>query len=429
MQALDASLKDNTQAAPPNPNFDLDKNPSSLDNYEQAIEAAESSTSSSALHIVTPLIYSEILSQKTGHNIYCKLDALQPSGSFKIRGVGRVCKHSVEKYGTSAHLVCSSGGNAGLAAATAAKALGVRCTVYVPESAEEAVKATLRALGAVVIVAGQAWDNCDLAARQAVEAEEEAVYVHPFVGEDLVDGHASIIDEIYEQLGQADKLEASSSSTPDMIVVATGGGGFLNGILRGIARRQSTHPTDRPKVVSIQDFGADSFSQSMNVYHEDPEKNANAHVVLPAITSLATSMGAKKCSASTLEAARKYTRYGTVDDETIKRSEPEASSRSGRYFAGVVLEDAISGSAAWQFNRDHGYMVEMACGAALAPAYQSERLLKKLVDTLPQPKGKKNIVLIACGGSKIDPEMLEKYEKTYGTQEGTGRIEIDGIPI
>jgi L-serine/L-threonine ammonia-lyase len=74
-------------------------------------------------------------------------------------------------------------------------------------------------------------------------------------------------------------------------------------------------------------------------------------------------------------------------------------------------------------------MVEMACGAALAPAYQSERLLKKLVDTLPQPKGKKNIVLIACGGSKIDPEMLEKYEKTYGTQEGTGRIEIDGIPI
>ena len=429
MQSLDASLKDNTQAAPPNPNFDLEKNPSSLVNYEQAVEAAENTGSTSALHIVTPLIYSEILSQKTGHNIYCKLDALQPSGSFKIRGVGRVCKLTVEKYGTSAHLVTSSGGNAGLAAATAAKALGVRCTVYVPETAEEAVKATLRALGAEVVVAGPAWDNCDLAARQAVEAEEEAVYVHPFVGEDLVDGHASIVDEIYEQLGQADKPEASSSSVPDMIVVATGGGGLLNGTLRGIARRQSTHPSDRPKVVSIQDFGADSFSQSMNVYHEDPEKNANAHVVLPAITSLATSMGAKKCSASTLESARKYTRYGTVDDEMIKRSEPEASSRSGKYFAGVVLEDAISGSAAWQFNRDHGYMVEMACGAALAPAYHPERLLNKLVETLPEPKGRKNIVLVACGGSKIDADMLAKYEKTYGTQEGMGRIEIDGISI
>jgi L-serine/L-threonine ammonia-lyase len=443
MDTLQASLEGQTRSSAPNPNLDSDKTSSSLSNYEQAVQAAEISSPSS-LHIVTPLVYSEILSEKTGHNIFLKLDALQPSGSFKIRGIGRVCQVAVERYGSSAHLICSSGGNAGLAAATAAKSLGVRCSVYVPETCEEAVKETLRGLKAEVIVAGPVWDTCDQAARKAVEAEDGAVYIHPFEGDDLVDGHSSIVEEIYQQVAESSQAskDEGSAAVPDMIVSAVGGGGFLAGILRGISRRQSQSlssggPVHSPKLVGVQDFGADGFSQSMNAYHDDPIGNADAHITLPAITSLATSMGARKCSALTLKLARKYARYGTLDDSSIAASgsgsgshtEAECSTRHGKYFAGVVVEDAISGSATWQINRDHQIMVEIACGAALAPAYQSERLLSKLVGFLPRPEGRKNIVLIACGGSKIDQAMLEKYEKSYGLQEGAGRIEIDGQAI
>jgi L-serine/L-threonine ammonia-lyase len=438
MDALQASLKDQTRSSAPNPNLDADKNPSSLSNYEQAVEAAEASSSSS-LHIVTPLIYSEVLSGKTGHNIFLKLDALQPSGSFKIRGIGRVCQVAVERYGSSAHLVCSSGGNAGLAAATAAKSLGVKCSVYVPETCEEAVKETLRGLKAKVIVAGPVWDTCDQAARKAVEAEKGAVYVHPFEGDDLVDGHSSIVEEIYQQVAessQARKDEVGSTAVPDMIVSAVGGGGFMAGIFRGISKRQtfsSNGSVHIPKLVGVQDFGADGFSQSMNAYHDDPIGNVDTHITLPAITSLATSMGARKCSALTLKLARKYARHGTLDDTLIAApgsgSQTETSTRHGKYFASVVVEDAVSGSATWQFNRDHQIMVEIACGAALAPAYQPERLLNKLLETLPQPEGRKNIVLIACGGSKIDQAMLEKYERSYGLQEGEGKIEVDGRAI
>lgn len=440
MDTLQASLEDQMRSSAPNPNLDSDKTSSSLSNYEQAVQAAETS-SPSALHIFTPLVYSEVLSEKTGHNIFLKLDALQPSGSFKIRGIGRVCQVAVERYGSSTHLICSSGGNAGLAAATAAKSLGVKCSVYVPETCEEAVKETLRGLNAEVIVAGPVWDTCDQAARKAVEAEDGAVYIHPFEGDDLVDGHSSIVEEIYQQVAESSQAskDEGSAAVPDMIVSAVGGGGFLAGIVRGISTRQSQSlssggPVLSPKLVGVQDFGADGFSQSMNAYHDDPIGNADAHITLPAITSLATSMGARKCSALTLKLARKYARYGALDDSFIATSrsgavEAESSTRHGKYFTGVVVEDAISGSATWQFNRDHQIMVEIACGAALAPAYQPERLLSKLVGSLPRPEGRKNIVLIACGGSKIDQAMLEKYEKSYGLQEGAGRIEIDGQAI
>ena len=437
MDALQASLEDQTRSAAPNPNLDSTQNPSSMSNYEQAVQAAEASSSSS-LHIVTPLLFSDVLSENTGHNVFLKMDALQPSGSFKIRGIGRVCQVAVERYGASAHLVCSSGGNAGLAAATAAKSLGARCTVYVPETCEEAVKQTLRGLKAEVVVAGPVWDTCDQAARKAVDAEKGAVYIHPFEGDDLLDGHSSIVEEIYQQMAQSSQASKNDGSqpVPDVIVSAVGGGGFLAGILRGISKRQSSSPegqVHRPKIVGVQDFGADGFNQSMNAYHDDPIGNAEAHVTLPAITSLATSMGARKCSALTLKLARKYARYGTLDDDLIAASGSDrqsgSSTRHGKYFTGVVVEDALSGSATWQFNRDHQIMVEIACGAALVPAYQPERLLSKLIETLPQPSGRKNVVLIACGGSKIDQATLEQYEREYGLQEGQGRIEIDGKAI
>src|SRR5437867_955469 len=86
-------------------------------------------TRMSPFHIRTPLLHSRPMS-RPGHDVYLKLEALQPSGSFKLRGVGAACERAVA--GGARHLISSSGGNAGLAVAYAGTRLGVRVTIFVP---------------------------------------------------------------------------------------------------------------------------------------------------------------------------------------------------------------------------------------------------------------------------------------------------------
>ena len=90
------------------------------------------------LHTETPTIESLPISGRTGKAVWLKMDCFQPTGSFKIRGVGFRCRECVEAG--AAHLVSSSGGNAGLAVAYAGRELGVRVTVAVPETASEDVR-------------------------------------------------------------------------------------------------------------------------------------------------------------------------------------------------------------------------------------------------------------------------------------------------
>lgn len=352
--------------AAPNPNLDP-KRAAGREHLHQVQETG-------APHVVTPLIRSDMLSSKTGHNVFIKMDALQPSGSFKIRGVGAVCSKAVAEHGKDAHIVTSSGGNAGLAAATCAHGLGVRCTVFVPSSTEASVRQTLEGLGAKVVIDGPSWDDADAAARQVISSDAAAIYVHPFEGDVLEQGHATLIEEIYAQ-----------GPEPDVIVSATGGGGLLRGILLGLKRKGKT-----PQVISVQCFGADSFNQSHEV---------GRPIKLDAITSKATSMGAKACSGATLAAARDYPQLHTL-----------------------TVSDGHAASAAWQFKRDHDVMVELSCGAALAPAYYPDRFL--CVPKSPPL----NVVFIACGGSKIDQEMLATYERDFGA-DFDGKARLDGNEI
>lgn len=104
------------------------------------------------LHIHTPLIESRALSLAAGRNIWLKLDALQPCGSFKLRGVGHACE--VHQARGARQFISSSGGNAGLAVAYAGRKLGVPVTVVVPETTTERAKELLRLENANVVVHG-----------------------------------------------------------------------------------------------------------------------------------------------------------------------------------------------------------------------------------------------------------------------------------
>src|ERR1700754_1115046 len=111
----------------------------------------------SPLHLDTPLLQSAANYSASGKPLWLKLDALQPSGSFKLRGVGRLCQREVENG--AREIFCASGGNAGIAAAFAGRALGVPVTIVVPETTSEEVRQSIRKTGAVVRVHGSAFDD------------------------------------------------------------------------------------------------------------------------------------------------------------------------------------------------------------------------------------------------------------------------------
>src|SRR5829696_1853665 len=102
------------------------------------------------LHLTTPLLPHDALSTALGKAVLLKLESLQPSGSFKLRGIGRMCQRAVEAG--ARELVCPSGGNAGFAAAHAGRSLGVPTTIVVPHTTPESVREQIATLGAEVQV-------------------------------------------------------------------------------------------------------------------------------------------------------------------------------------------------------------------------------------------------------------------------------------
>ena len=128
------------------------------------------------LHIQTPLINSNALSRHLGQPVYLKMEALQPSGSFKLRGIGHACEFHYQMG--IRHFLSSSGGNAGIAVAVAGRYLGVPVTVVVPESTTRRAHEVLRLEGAQVKVYGASWKEAHEMAQSL--KRDDSVLLHPF---------------------------------------------------------------------------------------------------------------------------------------------------------------------------------------------------------------------------------------------------------
>jgi L-serine/L-threonine ammonia-lyase len=327
------------------------------------------------LFIETPLIFSSSLTALTGSDrpVYLKLDVLQPSGSFKDRGMAHLC-HSLQQTGTQ-NLISSSGGNAGLAVAVAGKQLGMSVQVIVPTTTKQLVIDKLKLTGADVTVLGENWNAADVVARQRVEDDPDgaSAYISPYDNPLLWTGHSTVIDEIEEQLQAA----GAATLSPAAVILSVGGGGLLCGVLEGLERRGLTECA----VIGAETTGASSFGQALR---------AGQVVRLAGIDSIATSLGALQVTPAALERASKHQKAG-----------------------GVVLSatctDAEAVHACWQFAQDHRILVEPACGAALAVLY-SERL-RTLV--LPDIAQQGPIVIEVCGGSGVNVELLTQWKRDY----------------
>ncbi|SFC52043.1 L-threonine ammonia-lyase [Polaromonas sp. OV174] len=154
--------------------------------------------------------------------IWLKLEHLQTGGSFKARGMlNRLLSQPIPPSG----VIVASGGNAGIATAAAARALGVRCEVFVPENSTPAKRAKLAALGAQVMVTGAAYADA-LQACLARQQQTGALLTHAYDQPEVLVGAGTLALEIEEQGG-----------LPDSVLVSVGGGGLIGGVASWFEQR------------------------------------------------------------------------------------------------------------------------------------------------------------------------------------------------
>ena len=305
------------------------------------------------LHLETPLLESRPLSQVSGRPIWLKMDALQPPGSFKIRGIGAACEHHARSG--KRRFVSSSGGNAGIAVAYAGRCLSIPVAVFVPETASDRAKALIRQEGAEVFVHGASWQEANERALQAVDAD--TAFIHPFDDPLLWTGHATMIDEVVR-----------AGVKFDAVVLSVGGGGLLAGVSEGLDRNGlQTVP-----IIAAETEGAASLAAAVK---------SGKPVELPAITSIATSLGARKVA----ERAFEITRNRPVDC--------------------VVVSDRTAVDACLRFLDDHRVLVEPACGAALAVAYAHADRLARF----------ERVLMIACGGATATLAQLQALQASLAS--------------
>lgn len=300
-----------------------------------------------SLHIETPLLASRALSLTAGRSIWLKLDAVQPPGSFKIRGIGHACE--VYAGRGAKRFVSSSGGNAGLAVAYAGRQLGIPVTVVVPETTPDRARELLRMEGAKVIVRGESWQEANEFALSLVGASD--AFLHPFDDPLLWEGHATLIDEV-----------TRAGFMPDAVVLSVGGGGLLSGIAQGMRRNAWN---DVP-IVAVETEGAASFHAAIEAGHP---------VQLEAITSVATSLGAKRVCDQAVQWAKEHPIHS------------------------VLVSDQQALAACERFLADHRLLVEPACGASIALAY----------DKSPALEHYDNVLIVVCGGATATIDQIRQW--------------------
>lgn len=310
------------------------------------------------LYHKTPCIYSAPLSKRVQGEVFLKLENLQPSASFKNRGIGTYCAQKAHEGATS--FVSSSGGNAGLAAAYAGRLLSLPIHVVVPTTSLPLMRHRIVTEGATLSVHGNDWQEADAFARKLC-AETQACYVPPFDHPLLWQGISTLIHEIAEEHDSFDAL-----------LLSVGGGGLLCGTVQGM---HAVGWNNCP-VYAVETEGAASFAAA---------QEKGTLVELEKIDTIAASLGARKVCAQALSYSQEHALYSRV----------------------VSDQEALD--ACLRFSEDHRFLVEPCCGASLSLLYRRE----------PELIGRR-LLLIVCGGSAVNLDMLIQWRKQLWIKDRSG---------
>jgi len=296
--------------------------------------------------VATPCPESIPLSEITGARIFCKLDNLQRTGSFKERGA-RNALLRLPKAQQKRGVVAASAGNHALGLAYHGQLLGIPVTVVMPDYAPLIKVSTCRRLGARVVIQGRDFAEARAGA-DALADREGLAYIHGFDDPDIIAGQGTMALEILEQVKDV-----------DAIVAPVGGAGLIAGLA---VAAKALRP--RLQVIGVESVATASFTAALK---------AKRPVTIPRRATLADGLAVLKVGNNAFELARRRL------DRVVRVSED--------WIALAILR-----------------MVEMEKivveGAAAAP------LAALMAGLLPELRGKR-VVLTVCGGN-IDPSVLSR---------------------
>ncbi|KAI9648473.1 catabolic L-serine/threonine dehydratase [Ciborinia camelliae] len=327
--------------------------------------------------IKTPLVRSAALSRLVGCNVWLKLENLQPSGSFKSRGIGNLLLRSLPPNPhTPVHFYCSSGGNAGLACAHAAFSLKRPCTIVVPMTTSSHMIAKIKLLDAEVVQAGSHLGEADAYLREELLAKDSTgVYVPPFDHPDIWEGNSGVVTEIEEE------VHALGIESLDAVICSVGGGGLFNGIMQALENSGRLAGPRGTKVLAVETEGTASFHAAMK---------KGELVRLDGIDSIATSLGATQVAVKSLE-------WGMNYKKNVRT---------------IVLGDAESVRGMVWMADEERILCESACGVSVAAAINGG--LREVLEEDGESVKGKNVVIVVCGGSNISLKILEDYKERFG---------------
>lgn len=296
--------------------------------------------------VVSPCPESIPLSEITGARVFCKLDNLQRTGSFKERGARNALLQLTARQ-KKRGVIAASAGNHALGLAYHGRLLGIPVTVVMPDYAPLIKVSTCKRLGAQVIVSGRDFAEARICA-DALAAGEGLSYIHGFDDPAIIAGQGTMALEIFEQVKDA-----------DAIVCPIGGAGLIAGIA---VAAKACKP--RLKIFGVESVATASFTAALK---------AGRPVAIQRRATLADGLAVLKVGANAFELARHRV------DGVVRVSEDSIALAILRM---VELEKTV---------------VE---GAAAAP------LAALMSGLLPGLRGKK-VVLTLCGGN-IDPAVLSR---------------------
>ncbi|MBI2609083.1 MAG: threonine ammonia-lyase [Deltaproteobacteria bacterium] len=244
--------------------------------------------------ITTPLKETRHFSNMIGVPIYLKMENLQHTGSFKVRGATNKILKLTEQEKKQG-VVAASAGNHAQGVASIATRLGIASTIFMPETTPFVKIVSTRGFGAHVELQGKSYDEAFLAAQKYCE-ENKKVFIHAFEDDDVIAGQGTVALEVLNQLESFDR-----------ILVPIGGGGLISGI--SIALKEKN---PKIEVIGVQTEAAQAMYQS---FHN--KKLVTTYETKP---SIAEGIVVKQPSPKMYEIISHY-----VDDVVLVREEEIAS--------------------------------------------------------------------------------------------------------
>jgi threonine dehydratase len=296
---------------------------------------------------VTPLVPAPALGRRTGADVWLKLENMQRTGSFKLRGAAaRLAALAIDVPQSARRVIAASAGNHGLGIAFAARAFDVEATVLVSAQTPEVKRVGIAALGARVEVAGASYDEAEAEARRRAAADPGLIFVSAFDDDHVIAGNGGLLAR--EILAQLPDVQA--------IVAPVGGGGLAGGL------------------------GVEVVPRGIKILGASPEVNCAMR--------------------RSIDDGRAYTRYagGPTLAEGLEGAVSERTFAMARdYFPDIALvsELAIRQAIVYAYRT-----LGILCEASAAPA------LAALLDDASAVRGRRTVVVIS--GGNIEPDLLDQ---------------------